>query len=80
MHLQFTRLLSLCTYLCEAGNLTLSRKQVSPLVLRKIGQNPEAKEKCMDFETLKAQRSFKIMTREEKIREASKPLYLRRYE
>jgi len=53
---------------------------VSPLVLRKIGQNPEAKEKCMDFETLKAQRSFKIMTREEKIREASKPLYLRRYE
>lgn len=53
---------------------------MSSLVLRKIMQSLKAEEEHIDLERLKTRGSFKVMTREEKIREASRPLYLRRYE
>ena len=64
--------ISLC-----AGEFYLSRRETGSLVLREFGQNSEAEEACIDFEALETSEG---MTREERIREASKPLYLKRYE
>ena len=55
-------------------------KQTGQLALKEIKKNPKAEKEHVDWEKLEAKMSFKVMTREEKIQEASKPLYLKRYE
>jgi hypothetical protein len=58
----------------------LCGKQTGQLALKEIKKNPKAEKERVDWEKLEAKMSFKVMTREEKIQEASKPLYLKRYE
>jgi len=58
----------------------LCGKKRGQLALKEIEENLKAEKEHVDWEKLEAKMSFKVMTREEKIQEASKPLYLRRYE
>ena len=58
----------------------LCGKQTGQLALKEIEKNFKAEKEHVDWETLEARTSFKVMTRKEKIQEASKPLYLKRYE
>jgi len=58
----------------------LSGKQTNSLVFKEIELTPKAEEGHVDLKKLEVKMNFKVMTREEKIQEASKPLYLKRYE
>ena len=58
----------------------MSGKQVGSVVLKEIKQEPKAEEICIDLERLETKENCRVMTREEKMHEASKPLYLMRYE
>jgi len=58
----------------------LCGRKTSQLAFKEIEKNFKAEKEHVDWEKLEAKMSFKVMTREEKIQEASKPLYLRRYE
>jgi len=58
----------------------LSRKQTNSLAFKKIKQTPKIEREDIDLEKLEVKMSFKVMTREERIQEANKPLYLKRYE
>ncbi len=49
-------------------------------VFEKIEQNLEVEKDHVDLEKLPFKIRFKDITQEEKIQEASKPLYLKRYE
>jgi len=58
----------------------LSGKQTNSLIFKEIELTPKDEEGHVDLEKLEVKMNFKVMTREEKIQEASKPLYLKRYE
>lgn len=55
-------------------------KEACKLAFKEIEKNFTAEKGHKDSEKLDAKMSFKVLTLEEKIQEASKPLYLRRYE
>lgn len=58
----------------------MSGKKVGLRVLEEIPQTFKIDDVNWDSEKLARKINIKLMTQEEKIREASKPLYLRRYE
>ena len=58
----------------------MSRKHIGSVALKEIKQEPKAEEICTDLERLEIKENCRVMTREEKMHEASKPLYLMRYE
>ena len=58
----------------------MSGKKTSTQVFEEIEQNLRAKENRVELEKLTVKISIKDLTQEEKIQEASKPLYLKRYE
>lgn len=58
----------------------MSGKRMTSQVFEEIKGNPKAEKNHIDLEQLTAKMSLKDMTQEEKIQEASKPLYLKRYE
>ena len=55
-------------------------KKACKLAFKEIEKSFTAEREHVDSEKLDAKMSFKVLTLEEKIQEASKPLYLRRYE
>ncbi|MFQ6068587.1 MAG: hypothetical protein ACE5KD_03490 [Candidatus Bathyarchaeia archaeon] len=55
-------------------------KKTAPQVFEEIEQNLVAEKEFIDLERITVKISLNDMTREEKIKEASKPLYLKRYE
>jgi len=58
----------------------LRKKEIKPSVFKSIDQNPELVEVQMEFADTESKTILHFLTREEKMQEASKPLYLKRYE
>lgn len=58
----------------------MSGKKTSSQVLEEIKQNIKAGNGHIDLEQLTVKISLRDMTQEERMQEASRPLYLRRYE
>ncbi len=58
----------------------MSKKKADALVLDAIKKSLTAEKGLIDFEELTVKIRLKDITKEEKIQEASRPLYLRRYE
>ncbi len=58
----------------------MSRKKASLQMFKEIVQNAKADELVWDAEKLPLKIRLQSMTQEERAREASKPLYLKRYE
>ena len=58
----------------------MRRKEVKPSAFKGIHQNPELLEEHMELPDIESMTYLHFLTREEKIQEASKPLYLKRYE
>lgn len=55
-------------------------KKVGSQMLKEIKQSLEAEKDHVSLEKLEAKISIRDMTLEERVQEASKPLYLKRYE
>jgi len=58
----------------------LSGNQPATLAFRELKRISRAEEQHAQLENTKAKMNLRVMTQEEKIQEASKPLYLKRYE
>jgi hypothetical protein len=58
----------------------LHGKKASNLAFKEIEKSFTAEKRHFDSEMLDAKMHLKVLTLEEKMHEASKPLYLRRYE
>jgi hypothetical protein len=58
----------------------LRRRKTSQLAFKEIEKDLKAEKEHADWEKLEAKMIYKVMTQKEKIQEASKPLYLTRYE
>lgn len=58
----------------------MSKKKTDPLVLEAIKKGLTAEKGLLDLEELTVKINLRDITREEKIQEASRPLYLKRYE
>jgi hypothetical protein len=58
----------------------LQGKKASNLAYKEIEKSFTADKRHFDSEMLDAEIDLKVLTPEEKIQEASKPLYLKRYE
>jgi len=62
------------------GEISLKVKKRTAQVTEEIKQNLNVEENYVELEKLTVAISLKKMTLEEKIQEASKPLFLKRYE
>lgn len=62
------------------GKLQLSGKKTSSQVFEEIEQVLKVEENHISLEKLSAKISLQDITREERMQEASKPLFLKRYE
>jgi len=58
----------------------LRQKETKPSVLKSVGQSAELGEERMELPDIEKKTILGFLTREEKRQEASKPLYLKRYE
>jgi hypothetical protein len=58
----------------------LRRKEPKPSAFKDVESNPEFIEGKIELPEAERKTSFYFLTREEKMQEASKPLYLKRYE
>ena len=58
----------------------MRKKEIKLSVFKSIDQNPELLEEQMELPDSKRKTILRFLTREEKMQEASKPLYLKRYE
>lgn len=68
-----------CAFFTKGGT-KLSREQAGSTVLTETKQDPRTGEPYVNLEKLEVGETCKTIAREEKIKEAGKPLYLMRYE
>ncbi len=58
----------------------MRQKEIKPSALESIDQNPKLVDEQMESLDTKRTTILRFLTREEKMQEARKPLYLKRYE